>query len=275
MSNSRTQSNKLVPLLDTDILVYRVGFAAEQDEPIANVLHSVKLVLKTMSEPFNVDMRKLYLTGKGNYRDKVAKTLEYKGNRKNTPKPQYYNEIRQYLIDVHGAEVIHFQEADDELGIQQMKYKGNSVIVSIDKDMRMIPGWHYNFVKQELDYVDKDKANWWFFRQLLTGDMTDNIQGIKGIGPKGADKLISHLVGNTEAMARVVADEYKRAYGSGVEGRSWQEIHDEMAQLLWIRRKEDELCPHVLSTDSTSTSRQKVSKSNTSPTSDGESEDQT
>ncbi len=263
----KVDASKLVPLCDADILVYRVGFAAEKDEPIENVLHSVKLVLRSMTEPFNSKMRRLFLTGKGNFRSEVAKTLEYKGNRKDTPKPQYYQEIRDYLMNVHGAEMINFQEADDAMGIEQMKYKGSSVIVSIDKDMRMIPGWHYNFVKQRLDYVTKDEANWWFFRQLLTGDMTDNIKGVPGMGPKTAEKLLGHLVGDTEAMQRVAIEQYRKAYGE----ETWQSVHDEMAQLLWIRRKEDELCPYLLRTASTSTSMQKESESTTSPTSDGES----
>lgn len=267
-SHTNVDTSKLVPLLDADIVVYRVGFAAEKDEPIENVLHSVKVVLAGMSSKFNTPMRELYLTGAGNFRDQVAKTLPYKGNRKGTPKPQYYDEIREYMIKYHNAKLIQFEEADDAMGYRQMEYKGKSVIVSIDKDMKMIPGWHYNFVKEELQYVNKDAANWWFFRQLLTGDMTDNIQGIKGMGPKGAEKLLGDALGDTAKLQEIVASAYKKAYGDD----EWASVHDEMAQLLWIRRKREEVCPFLVGSGlGTSTSKLRESEPITSLKSDGES----
>lgn len=272
MAQAKIDARKLVPLLDADIVTYRVGFAAKQDEPIENVLHSVKVVLAGMSEQFNSGMRELYLTGKGNFREAIAKTLPYKGNRKDTPKPQYYEEIREYMMKHHGAKLINFEEADDAMGYRQMEMRGNSVIVSIDKDMKMIPGWHYNFVKQSLVYVNKAQANSWFFRQLLTGDMTDNILGIKGMGPKTADKLLEPVLGDVVGMSEVAQREYRKAYGE----KEWEAIHDEMAQLLWIRRERDQVCPYLLGRGTGgSTSTPKESELVIYPASDGESKEQT
>jgi hypothetical protein len=64
---------------------------------------------------------KLFLTSndKSNFRFKIAKTKEYKGNRKNLVKPCHYGYIRDYLWKVWGAKVIYGQEADDALGIEQ------------------------------------------------------------------------------------------------------------------------------------------------------------
>ena len=64
-------------------------------------------------------------------------------------------------------------------------------VVGIDKDLLQIPGNHYNFVKRELRFVDDDEAHLLLMRQCLTGDSADNIPGIRGIGPKKADKLLS------------------------------------------------------------------------------------
>src|SRR5690606_41714779 len=66
-------------------------------------------------------------------------------------KPYWYDEIRDYLIRRWGAEVVDGQEADDAIGIAAWNsYKEcpeYSIIASIDKDLRMIPGYHYNWVK--------------------------------------------------------------------------------------------------------------------------------
>lgn len=234
----------LIPLVDADILCYRVGFAAEKDEPIENVLHSVKkCVLDIMGAFPDAAAERLFLTGEGNFRNGVAKQLEYKGNRKDSPRPQYYDEIREYLERRFDAVVVDRMEADDAMGIAQYsEFKAKSVICSIDKDMLMIPGWHYNFVKKELRYVNKDDAYRHFFKQLLTGDMTDNIPGIKGLGPKTAAKLLGDETDPLK-MYEIAQQQYEKAYGS-----DWQDVIDEQAQLLWILRSETEGCPFMTGT---------------------------
>lgn len=231
-----------MPLIDADVLVYRVGFAAEQDEPIENVLHSVKkCVIDILSQFPGAPEHHLFLTGSGNFRKDIATRLEYKGHRKDQPKPQYYDEIREYLQNRWQAKMIVGMEADDAMGIMQFsRYRSKSVICSIDKDMKMIPGWHYNFVKRMLEYVDRETAHRNFFRQLLTGDMTDNIPGIKGMGPKTAAKLIGDEV-DAEKLYDICKREYRKAYGEN----EWQSAIDEMAQLLWILRAEDRGCPFM------------------------------
>ena len=229
-------SRKLIPLIDSDILVYRCGFAAK-GEPLNYVLHTVKQSIENIYQAFNeAPEAKVYLTGKGNYRDKVAVTKPYKGNRDPNNKPDYYDEIRQYLIDQHQAQVIDRMEADDALGIHQWKNKDKStVIVSIDKDLRCIPGWHYNFVKQELEYVPLAQANKNFWTQVLTGDATDNIQGIPKCGAKTAAKIIGSTDGSWAEMHCRVYDEYMRYYG-----REGPDKFKEMATLIWIQREENQ-----------------------------------
>lgn len=263
---SNTTASELLPLVDGDILVYRLGFAAQQDEPLENVLHTVKVVIAGITDRFDAKRTEIFLTGKENFRDKIATLKPYKGNRLDKPKPQYYSEIRDYLIRVHGATVVNFQEADDAIGIRQMEERGKSVIVSIDKDLDMIPGWHYKFTNGDLYYVDKLTAARHFFKQVLTGDVTDNIPGIKGMGPRTAEKLLANKQ-DPEGWFDVVVTEYKKAYKD-----QWQSALDEMMQLLWIRRKHNEVCPWVSAhRRGTHGSTPKESESTTSPESDGES----
>jgi hypothetical protein len=78
-----------------------------------------------------------------------------------------------------------------------------------------VVGWHYNFVKDNLYYVNQQTASFNFYKQFLTGDAVDNIKGVHGIGPKKADKL---LEGKTDAeMWDVIVEHlgYDRAIENG------------------------------------------------------------
>jgi 5'-3' exonuclease len=220
--------------IDADIIVYRCGFASKDDEPLEYCLHSVKTTLDRITEQFpNLEECRVLLTGKGNYRDKVAVTKPYKGNRDPNNKPRFYDEIREYLTDYQGAEVIEGMEADDAMGMYQWGHKDKSTcIATIDKDLNCIPGWHYNFVKEEMYYVTLAEANRCFWMQMLTGDTTDNIQGVPKCGPKTAAKILDTTDGSwTEMYARVL-QEYERAYPDNPH-----EVFKEMGTLLWIMRE--------------------------------------
>ena len=222
-------------LIDADILTYRCGFACKDDEPVENALHSVKLYVKGILEKFpDHETYQLYLTGKDNFRHKVATIKGYKENRKDTPKPKYYNEIREYMVSVWKADMIDGMEADDAMAMRQWGCPDRStVIASIDKDLKMIPGYHYNFVKEELFDVSLKEANRMLFWQMLVGDTSDNIPGIDKIGAKTADKLLPPE-GNEEQWQRTVVEKYKDQYGS-----KWREAFNEVATLLWMIREKD------------------------------------
>lgn len=251
----------LTPLIDADVICYRVGFAVKEDEPVEYALSTVKNVLNNIMDRFpEATSRRVFLTGKNNFRDALATILTYKGNRDPNKKPYYYSEIRDYLIDHQGAEVVDGQEADDAQAIEQWRNKDKStVIVGIDKDLYMIPGYHYNWVTDELKYVNLADANTHFFHQMLTGDSTDNILGCAvrkdvmyktgakkgqmhttrvGVGPKEADDLLEPVKGDVMAMRKVVIEQYKKHRGSTA-----QADYKENAALLWMRREEGQVCP--------------------------------
>jgi 5'-3' exonuclease len=67
-------------------------------------------------------------------------------------------------------------------------------VVSIDKDMAQIPGWHVNPTKDDFPrWVSEEEADYFLALQWLTGDSTDGIPGLPGIGPKKAEKLLGGL----------------------------------------------------------------------------------
>lgn len=230
----------LNPILDLDIIVYRVGFAVKDDEPIEYALSTTKNAIHNILDRFpDRTSQWLYLSGKGNYRDDLATFAVYKGNRDPSHRPHYYAEIKEYMLAHQGAILIEGQEADDAIVQKQWENKDKStVICSIDKDLRTCPGFHYNFVKDTLDYVEMVDANAFFFHQLLVGDRTDNIPGIKGVGEVKAKKLLDPCQKDVNKMREVVVQEYKKQYGMDAE-RAYHEI----SNLLWIRREEGVECP--------------------------------
>jgi DNA polymerase-1 len=154
---------------------------------------------------------------------------EYKANRK-TSKPTHYDLLRDFLCNCHGAELVYGQEADDALA--QAQIHPETVIVSIDKDLDQIPGLHFNFVKGILYEVSVLEARRHFWKQCLTGDPTDNIPGIRGLGPVRANKIIGQLTTDID-MYDTCVDEYKKAYGdSGID------LLERNAQLLHLRPKQ-------------------------------------
>lgn len=227
-------------LIDADIVCYRIGFASEDVSEKICVARCAEFMEELVMKPW-VGEYQGYLTGSDNYRKEIAVTAPYKGNRTQA-RPKHYDLIREYLEKAWGCEVIQGQEADDAIGIKAYEFEDieDYVIMSIDKDLNMIRGWHYNFIKDEKYLVNDDEAIKHFYTQILTGDRVDNIIGLKGIGPKKAEKILEDC--NTEqemynAVLKAYDNDEKRVLENG--------------QLLWIRRKENQIwSPALFSTSS-------------------------
>jgi len=218
-------------IIDADIICYRVGFASEDASEEVCLGRVTKLVNEIVYQELKCDDYKAYITGKGNYRNDIAVTEPYKGNRKDAKRPVHYDAIRKHLQRL-GAELVEGSEADDAVATEATKTGG--WIVSIDKDLDQVAGWHYNFVKHEEYYVTEEEGLRNLFTQVLTGDRTDNIIGLKGIGPKKAEKLLKDC--KTE---REYYDACLKAYDGN------QLRVDENLNLLWLRREPNQVCPLV------------------------------
>ncbi len=287
----------MIPIIDSDVLVYRSGFRSQRTvwaavnredgytvdfgervtrnqalklmkeqgfrldewdleetlivDPVEHACHSAKITVQMILNKFEATEYKMYLTSadRSNYRFQVAKTLPYKGNRK-APKPVHYDAIREYLIKSWQAEVVYGIEADDAMGIEQCRHPvGESVICSIDKDMNIIRGMHYNFVTDELYETthfghlelydlggNKAKKSLkggglkWFYAQMLLGDSADNIPGVTMVGPVKIFNLLNPC--KTE----------KELYNTVLEVYTNKKVEDrfeEIANLLWIQQEPD------------------------------------
>lgn len=90
-------------------------------EPVENALHLVKKTINSILEETGATEYIVFLTGKDNFREKIATIAPYKGNRDPTHKPHWYQDIRTYLIRQYNANIIDGQEADDAISIAQME----------------------------------------------------------------------------------------------------------------------------------------------------------
>jgi 5'-3' exonuclease len=223
--------------------------AEGQSEQIAR--WNVNAAIEKIIADWNLNEIKLFITGENNFRYGIYP--EYKANRLKTPRPKFLEVCKQHLVDHWGAIRSDGCEADDLLGIEQTANHNagvESVIISIDKDLDMIPGWHYSpeitrlgrVVKQARRYiVSPNESIRFFYWQLLIGDKgTDNIPGAVGIGPVKAEKILG-------------AD-YKSGleyYNSVIDYFSCEEELDMNAQCLYIWRQPNDNWKRIMKNETT------------------------
>jgi hypothetical protein len=216
-------------LIDGDILVYRIGFASE-NEPESIAMARCSEFIEDLILFNGFGEYQGYLTGKTNFRNEIAVTAPYKGNRKSA-KPKHYQLLRDYMESAWSFTMIEDQEADDAIGIAAYEMEvGEYCICSIDKDLDMLRGDHYNFVKDERYFITEEEGIKNFYKQLLMGDRVDNIIGIKGIGTVKAERLLKECKNENEMYLAIL-----EAY----EGNAERVL--ENGRLLWIRRQHNQL----------------------------------
>ena len=242
--------------IDADGFLYEIGWLKNEKtgNPIG-IRSARKLIqskINTIMKGSGCDTYKLYLTGKGNFRNEVATILEYKGNRGD--KPPIYEALKKIMIDEYDAVLVEGMEADDMVAILQTPY---TVLCSRDKDLNMVEGWHYSWsVGKQLEkpkwYITPEEGIRFFYVQLMTGDkQVDNIPGLVGIGPVKANKLLDEAGAVTEReMYEATLAAYERQYGTEwFKYESWDgqdklgSAHSmlvENARLLWMKRSEQE-----------------------------------
>lgn len=125
-----------------------------------------------------------------------AINMEYKSNRKGK-KPLGYYDLEKWLIEntKNGNRTIRKNslEADDCVGILATLPRNlteNCLIISGDKDMLTLPGWHYDYGRDEYQYLTEEEADRNFLIQTLSGDQTDGYKGCPGVGKVSAARLL-------------------------------------------------------------------------------------
>ena len=119
----------------------------------------------------------------------------YKENRDDKPKPPGLGDAVACLREEFGATTRPGLEADDLLGILGsggLLPDGSwPVMVTIDKDLKQVPGTHFNPDKDDYPReVSLTEADQFFYVQWVAGDATDNVPGVFRAGPAKALKLL-------------------------------------------------------------------------------------
>lgn len=201
-------------------------------QPISNAIHNFETALAAVLRDSGSDKFTIFMSADTCFRDRISSTRKYKGNRDRTQRPVHYHRLKKYIISKYNPTIKDDMEADDLLGIEQSTLT-NTIICSLDKDLDQIPGLHYDWVKKVIYNVTEEGAKRNFWVQVLTGDATDNIQGIPGIGPKTAEKLLENCSTDKEYWD-VVLEEYTTLCGDSEKGRT---LAIEMARLVHILKK--------------------------------------
>lgn len=236
--------------IDGDILLYSVGFAAE-DDPVGFATHSLRERVYSVMDGCECTQAQVFITGDTNYRMDVAS--DYKAHREDAKKPTHLPALREFAMTTLDAIVSEGEEADDLLGINAVQNGWG--IASLDKDLRGVPGWHYVWQGKDegVFYVTEEEADRFFYTQLLTGDRTDNIPGLfnrtgRKAMPKikrGLDELTSPSA-MFEYVLQVYLDAVKEARMSSEKDDVLRWL-DQQGKCLWIRREVGEVwsCPDV------------------------------
>lgn len=200
-------------LLDADVAAFQAAAALEEAYEWAPgfwtwnvcfdaVCNRVDNIIEDAKEKLEADEVVLCLTDpKHNFRLDVLPT--YKTHRKSQKKPLVLLYLKEWLMENRDAKMLPGLEGDDLMGIlATMPHKGERIIVSIDKDMKTIPGKYVRtraVVTEDgaelvgawdITEVSHFEATKYWLKQTLSGDVTDGYDGCPGIGVGTAEKII-------------------------------------------------------------------------------------
>jgi DNA polymerase-1 len=233
-------------LIDADTIAFGCAASAEDSE-LWVATSRADLAIENMLRATNATSYELWFTGPNNFRYQVFP--EYKAGRIGAYRPKWERDVKEHMTHTWNANLTDGIEADDMMGIRtyeidiewigkfDARHDIHSMISHIDKDINMIPGWHYNWELTRLGkvireaktyYVSPEEADRIFFTQMLVGDPTDGIKGVPGIGPKKAAAILEGLTDPNEMYKRV-EDLY-----------SCFEEMDLNGQCLWMHRKHND-----------------------------------
>lgn len=242
-------------LIDLDPLIYQYADLRFPDGNSMPAYIAERYLLDKIEEivqSAGADTWRGFLTfGPDNFRIKLATIKPYKGNRVRE-KPPLHDHLRSFLCSLDNVQMVFGMEADDALAIEQYKsfcevvtgraedeWKWSqigSIICTLDKDLDMVPGWHYRWGRGNV----KEIKPWFqtevggmrcFYKQCLTGDTVDNIPGLRGIGPKSSHLNILDQLEQETHMFDHVRKLYESWYGNYGD-----QFLLEVGQLLWMKR---------------------------------------
>ena len=181
-----------VVLIDADSLLYKgIEDLGEYKDRIDTIISDI--ITETDSSHYRVFLE----APKSKSFRKLLNTT-YKKNRKGRPLPINFVEIKQYIMEEYNAYLSYLEETDDSVvsthNYLKKEYPFTDVIIAAnDKDYKTKEVVYYDLYHGrfgEISEISEEEAKFNFYKQMLMGDSADNVGGVKGIGSKGADKIL-------------------------------------------------------------------------------------
>lgn len=226
-------------LLDGDITAYQFAAMAEKPTHWGDglwTLHSdfneasaqMDDYLANLVEELHGDRLVIALSDSENFRKKVLPS--YKENRADTRKPILLKPLRTHMAEHYEVWQRPGLEGDDVLGILSTSdkiIKGERVVVSIDKDLKTIPGLLINLkkageaklegaiedIRDGIYEVTEEEADLFHLIQTVAGDATDGYSGCPGIGMLVAERILTGEDNDEGVPCKVVPEEYEVTKG--------------------------------------------------------------
>jgi len=247
-----------VLLIDGDVWVYRAAAASEYatkwDDDVWT-LHAheneaqvhLDQQINGLMDALDADRAIFALSSSvvPNFRYDVLPT--YKSNRVEKRKPMLIGPLKNYLRNNYEIFERPGLEGDDVLGILSTSpkiVKGEKIIVSVDKDLKTIPGKLLNLhdTEQLIDGGEIDdiaegiveittaEADFNHMVQTLSGDATDGYGGCPGIGEKTAHNILAEPTRLVRVERPVKSGknkgQYKVQWEKGEPCSMWQAVVD-------------------------------------------------
>jgi 5'-3' exonuclease len=186
-------NKKKLAIIDADCFLFFAGWHYKEQLNKMGELGAKARVDKMISNILSKIDADYYLGFYGkhkskNFRYKFATLRPYKGTRDSPPWQEFFKPIiKDHYKNKWGFIGMSDLEADDAVVIafHQFKDEYDIVMVGEDKDMDQIGEFtKFNPSTKEYKFISKENSLKSFYKQMLTGDNSDNIEGIKGVGEK-------------------------------------------------------------------------------------------
>jgi len=172
--------------------------ARDEAEPLEHALHIINIVIEKMLDKFGTKEYRVYESCPTPENWRTEFYTEYKANRK--PRVCIHNAaIKEFLADKWGSHSEKGMEADDAISMDAWslgEMKRDYVVITIDKDMKQIPGRFYDWTKDEETVISHSDAIEFLGCQIIAGDSVDNIKGIPRMGMIKAEKWLDAYEGH-------------------------------------------------------------------------------
>jgi hypothetical protein len=249
-------------IIDMDTPIYRAAGAAQRRlpdgglvvDPVHYAYHNINTFINKIFTKFPGHNYHIYMTSAEDKHYRYQVYPEYKAHRKKSDRPVHYKAVREYIKQKHGGSVtvVEDMEADDAIAIHMSqnqwqdddKYKevtpDTLIAVYIDKDIHQVPGWRYNYDKDQFYYILTLDSYRHFYTQMFKGDTADNVKNLVRFKQwKPELKQLSVAKSNMEMYTVLF-----KAACREIRGKNQEEIEkllEDRGKLLWLQRYKGEM----------------------------------